>query len=125
MSDSEKLSTGAIIGITIGIAVAIVSIALIIWLFTKKKTVKKAGKQGKKYKKSSELEYLTCIIQPQNWVSKSSCTKPVKSNPSSLAALSVPSSGSTTGPTTSTSKVSSIAPPRQVVHNGNIRQILV
>jgi hypothetical protein len=78
----KKMDVPTIVGIVIGVAVAATAIGLMVWIFTKKKSVKQAGKTGKKYKKSSKLDYVKCIVQPKNWSSSNSCTKPVKSNPS-------------------------------------------
>jgi hypothetical protein len=105
IQESNKMDTGTIVGIVVGIAVAATALGLIIWIFTKKKSVKKAGKQGKKYKKSTKLEYVKCIVQPKNWVSPGNCHKPVKSNPS---------------PSTQ----AAAAAPRQVITNDNIQQVL-
>lgn len=82
IQESKKMDVPTIVGIVIGVAVAATALGLMVWIFTKKKPVKQAGKTGKKYKKSSKLDYAKCIIQPKNWTSNNSCNKPVKSNPS-------------------------------------------
>lgn len=80
------MDSATIAGVVIGVAVAATAIGLMIWIFTKKKSVKQAGKTGKKYKKSSKLDYFKCIIQPKNWTSNNNCVKPIKSNPGSVNA---------------------------------------
>lgn len=66
-------STGSIIGITVGVIVAVGLVALILWLLSRKKGLKKAAKDGKKYQKQSKLSYLLCRASL-----KGNCTAPTK-----------------------------------------------
>ena len=52
---------GTVAAIVVGIILAVGIVAIIVWLFSKKKNVKKVGKQGKRYTKQNKF---SCILNP-------------------------------------------------------------